>query len=84
RSILSQLGKSSSQVRKLIDTKILPELTFNSDCTGCSACVGICPTGALAAPDVRGTQPMAKNDRCTTCNLCVEFCRQAAITITTP
>lgn len=84
RQLLLQLGKASSAVREMIDTRILPELTFASDCRGCAACVGICPTGALASPDIRGNKPQIKRDRCTACNLCVEFCRQAAITVTTP
>jgi formate hydrogenlyase subunit 6/NADH:ubiquinone oxidoreductase subunit I len=84
RQVLLQLGKASSPVREMLDTRILPELTFKPECSGCTACVGICPTGALASPDIRGNQPEAKKDRCTSCNLCVEFCRQAAITVTTP
>lgn len=83
RQLLLQLGKASSAVKEIIDTKILPELTFASDCRGCTACVGICPTGALTSPDIRGNKPQIKRDRCTACNLCVEFCRQTAITVTT-
>lgn len=84
RQLLLQLGKASSAVREMLDTKILPELTFASDCRGCTACVGICPTGALASPDSRGNKPQVQKDRCTACNLCVEFCRQTVITVTTP
>ncbi len=84
RQLLLQLGKTSSFVREMIDTKILPELSFTSDCRGCTACVGICPTGALASPDIRGNKPEIKKDRCTACTLCVEFCQQSAITVTTP
>ncbi|MFO7813733.1 MAG: 4Fe-4S binding protein [Pelovirga sp.] len=84
RQLLLQLGKASCAVREMIETKILPKVTFGSDCRGCTACVGICPTGALVSPDVRGSQPQVNKDRCTACNLCVEFCRQAAITVTMP
>ncbi len=84
RQLLLQLGKTSSFVREMIDTKILPELSFTSDCRGCRACVGICPSGALASLDIRGNQPQVNKDRCTACNLCVEFCCLEAITVTAP
>lgn len=84
RQLLLQLGKASTAVREMIDTKILAELNFKSDCRGCTACVGICPTGALTPSDSHGNAPEVKKDRCTACHLCVEFCRQSAITITTP
>ncbi|MBD1400126.1 4Fe-4S binding protein [Pelovirga terrestris] len=84
RQLLLQLGKASSAIREMIDSKILRELTFVADCRGCTACVGICPTGALASPDICGNQPQVNKDRCIACNLCVEFCRQSAITVTTP
>ncbi|MBW6507951.1 MAG: 4Fe-4S binding protein [Desulfuromonadales bacterium] len=84
RQLLLQLGKVSSAVREMTDTKILPELTFVADCRGCTACVGICPTGALSTPDIRGNKPEVNKDRCTACSLCVEFCRQSAITVATP
>ena len=83
RKLLLQLGNSSPAVRELLDTKILPELTFNSACKGCTACIGICPTGALCSPDERGNAPVAVKDRCIACNLCVEFCHQSAVELTT-
>ena len=83
RKLLLQLGNSSPAVRELLDTKILPELTFNSACKGCTACIGICPTGALCSPDERGNPPVAVKDRCISCNLCVEFCHQSAVELTT-
>lgn len=84
RRLLLQLGKSSAAIRALLDTKILPELTMSAACKGCTACVGICPTGALSSPAERGSEPVVVKDRCIACNLCVEFCHQSAIELTTP
>ncbi|MFO7766821.1 MAG: 4Fe-4S binding protein [Pelovirga sp.] len=83
RRLLLQLGTSSATIRELLDTKILPELTMNAACKSCTACVGICPTGALSSPAERGNEPVVVKDRCIACNLCVEFCHQSAIELTT-
>lgn len=84
RQLLLQLGKASAVVQEMIEATILPQLTFVSACRGCTACIGICPTGALASPEIRSNKPNVKKERCITCHLCVEFCRQSAITVTTP
>ena len=84
RNLLLQLGKSSPPIREMLVAKILPELFFSSACSGCTTCIGICPTGALCSPDQRGGAPVTAKDRCISCRLCVEFCHQSAIELTTP
>ncbi|MBK9139637.1 MAG: 4Fe-4S binding protein [Verrucomicrobia bacterium] len=47
---------------------------------GCSACVSVCPTGAIARP---ASEPVALDlGRCIFCSACVEICPTRAITHT--
>ncbi len=45
------------------------------DCTGCSACVGACPFGAISAD----ADKAVINEACTACGACVEVCPVGAI-----
>lgn len=51
-------------------------------CTGCDACVRLCPQGALLL-DTAGPEPCYRlvPDDCTGCGLCVDVCADAAITL---
>lgn len=85
RRLLIQLTGESSHIKSAVRQRVLPDLQVSAEkCKGCSACVGICPTGALCSPAKKAEAPGTKNERCTACYLCVEFCRQSAITVTTP
>ncbi|MEJ2744594.1 MAG: NADH-ubiquinone oxidoreductase-F iron-sulfur binding region domain-containing protein, partial [bacterium] len=46
-------------------------------CTGCGACVRICPAGAVAGD--RGKAHRIDTAKCTRCGLCVEACKFGAI-----
>ncbi|RME65841.1 MAG: 4Fe-4S dicluster domain-containing protein [Caldilineae bacterium] len=46
-------------------------------CTGCHACVDVCPTHALVQID--GKARLAWPDRCTYCTACEDICPENAI-----
>ncbi len=48
-------------------------------CTGCGACVEVCPTGALYLVDGKA---MVDETRCRECEACLAACPTGAITIT--
>ena len=48
--------------------KIHPE--GNENCVQCGICAGVCPTGAIAAPDFSRTD----GSKCITCMRCVSIC----------
>ena len=45
-------------------------------CTGCGACVAVCPTGAIALVDGRAR---IDEEACTGCGACVDACSEGAI-----
>jgi NADH-quinone oxidoreductase subunit F len=49
-------------------------------CTGCGACVRICPAGAVAGE--RGKAHRIDTVKCTRCGLCVDVCKFEAIEVT--
>jgi len=54
------------------------EIRMNAEqCTGCGACVEICPTGAISLIDGLAIFDQA---RCTQCRACVDACPVGAIT----
>lgn len=48
-------------------------------CTGCHACVELCPTNALA--QIQGKAVLAFPDACTYCTACQDVCPEAAIAL---
>lgn len=51
-------------------------------CTGCDACVRICPHGAIAlSSDERGPAYMITPQVCTGCGLCIDLCVSDAVKI---
>ncbi|RWQ35356.1 MAG: ferredoxin family protein [Mesorhizobium sp.] len=54
------------------------ELVIAERCTGCNACVEICPTNVLEA--ISGDVPrIARQEDCQTCFMCELYCRADAI-----
>lgn len=55
-------------------------VTTDASCDCCSACSGMCPTGALKRVLVDGEKRLLfSSTRCNGCGLCVAFCRKKAI-----
>ena len=57
-----------------------PELmTYSSKCTGCGACVPVCPKGAISV-QLQGEKYIAVTDRdkCVNCGACVDACVNSA------
>ncbi|SFU20478.1 ferredoxin family protein [Mesorhizobium sp. YR577] len=54
------------------------ELVIAERCTGCNACVEICPTNVLA-PRLNGPPEIAHQQDCQTCFMCELYCREDAI-----
>jgi NAD-dependent dihydropyrimidine dehydrogenase PreA subunit len=49
-------------------------------CTGCGACVEVCPTGAIRlTEDETGRHAEIDEERCQECEACVEACPEGAI-----
>lgn len=61
-----------------------PALTISDQCSGCTGCVGACPTGALVPSKTDREAPSYQVERCVACGLCASFCRRGAIEITMP
>lgn len=57
----------------------LPEVAFQDICTGCDACIDICPTRILKK--ARAGYPVVDfaNGECTFCGDCVSVCRPKAL-----
>lgn len=53
-------------------------IVYESQCTGCEACVGLCPTEAIT---IRGGVAKIMGPFCKGCGLCVDGCGEEAIRI---
>lgn len=53
------------------------ELKSEKECTGCMACVAVCPKNAISATysEFGYRIPMVDNSKCVQCGLCVKVCR---------
>ncbi|MGQ9458211.1 MAG: DUF362 domain-containing protein [Anaerolineae bacterium] len=55
----------------------MKEIAVQKDmCTGCGACVGVCPVGAIV---LTNSVASIAQDRCTGCGACVEACPNGAL-----
>ncbi len=50
-------------------------------CIQCSACVSICPTGALYIKDRKSMEVGFDSDKCIACELCIKPCPPRAIEV---
>jgi ferredoxin len=58
------------------------DLHIEGNCNGCSACVGICPTGALKYDNQETNKKLLFiSARCSGCGLCASFCRLNAVNV---
>lgn len=78
RLLLRALPLLPPSLRAAVETRFFPALTFGSGCRSCTGCVGVCPTGAIAAAPDDPPRPLFHPSFCTACGACVEFCRRQA------
>ncbi|MFC1523804.1 Coenzyme F420 hydrogenase/dehydrogenase, beta subunit C-terminal domain [Thermodesulfobacteriota bacterium] len=50
------------------------EVVNKNLCCGCGACVGVCPTGALAIDIFKSHEPVFDKLKCIDCGLCYDVC----------
>jgi NADH:ubiquinone oxidoreductase subunit F (NADH-binding)/(2Fe-2S) ferredoxin/Pyruvate/2-oxoacid:ferredoxin oxidoreductase delta subunit len=59
--------------------KALIRYTITADCTGCTACVKICPTDAITG-ERRKLHAIAQ-DKCIQCGTCMDVCKDGAVLV---
>ncbi|MBB5021306.1 4Fe-4S dicluster domain-containing protein [Desulfurispira natronophila] len=88
RHLLNEVWKNTESVQSSLSCLLYYHLRIADNCTLCSACSAICPSGALelAESDLDTGKPkrlLFMPFRCTGCCLCVEFCPVRAMSLTT-
>lgn len=70
------LADALSTVRERPRTRPGPDIAAPSSCSGCSACVAVCPAGALAMEkDAAGFwRPVLDKAKCVECGACAKAC----------
>lgn len=81
RTIESLPGNTKADISRRLTTT---ELNVTDKCSGCTGCIGICPTGALTNNEEQHSSPVFEQERCVACGLCAAFCRHSAINLKTP
>lgn len=83
RSLLRVLEAVPARARAQAEARFFPSLSFSAACRGCTACAGVCPTGAIAVDAGDPPRPVFERSACTGCGACAEFCRRGAIALST-
>lgn len=83
RQLLGAAVKNLSETKV---TAILNSYAFTLEagpsCTACSACVGMCPSGALKVKkDADGAALLFNSSLCSGCALCKDFCPEQAVSV---
>ncbi len=79
---------SSGNVCEKVSLKDRPKPTVDHEfCTGCGACVAICPFNCLDINDsimsseIKGNAELVKPAKCVSCGECEKICSKGAITL---
>ena len=56
------------------DTIPLVEIVKSGLCSGCGACVAVCPQAAISIDHPRSYKPTIQKSQCTRCNQCYRVC----------
>lgn len=84
RALLKAMPRLAPPLRGAVEAELLAELSFTSQCRSCTACAGVCPTGAITTDDGERPRPVFEGHACTGCGLCVEFCRRGGLLLKVP
>ena len=64
---MSELTVVTKTGNKLFDKK--------NECTGCGACIEMCPVNAIVKTDYEGfSYPIIKPELCIGCDRCIKYC----------
>ena len=81
REMLNQVVKTlPEEKQRLLIEYFYFFIYFTENCNDCTACVGLCPTGAVSPSLIDQGKPFWST-MCTGCMLCTEFCPQNRIRI---
>jgi formate hydrogenlyase subunit 6/NADH:ubiquinone oxidoreductase subunit I len=83
RALLRAFPHLPDPLRTAVEERFFPALAFSAQCRSCTACAGVCPTGAITTATCDPPRPVFEGSACTACRLCVEFCRRAAPVLAT-
>ena len=65
--MMSEMTVVTKTGKKLFEKK--------SECTGCGACIEMCPVNAISKKDVDGFfYPIIKQELCVGCDKCINYC----------
>lgn len=84
RALLRVFPHLSPALRAAAEASFFPALAFSAACRSCTACAGVCPTGALTTDPGEPPRPVFEARTCTGCGLCVEVCRRGAPALSPP
>lgn len=84
RALLKTLPGLTPPVRAAIEAHRFPALSFTAQCRRCTACAGVCPTGAITTGAGEPPRPVFDGLACTSCGVCVEFCRRRGLDLKAP
>lgn len=81
RVLIKTLSHVSDEIRKGLLNAYFYNISMDSRCNLCNACVKICPTGALRSNGKEIPKLQFAMTSCIGCRLCEDFCRKKAVQV---